>query len=199
MNQFRWLCKIWTKIQTGANYRSSPSVLWSRDLQVTFSPTGNSVLTETSLLWPKAQSQTICCHRYFPVSFVGFWCQLCPAKAPEVGFKPGTSLLWCNSANHGTTFPPAVSHKTQYFHRTNASLSYYSQVIMFCSPVLLASPSPAHFTGTSNHVARRSVRQNLGGGWRLQHLVSPTNQFKRPTMLREHHGKKSSNLCLAKI
>lgn len=113
--------------------------------------------------------------------------------------KPGTSLLWCNSANHGTTFPPAVSHKTQYFHRTNASLSYYSQVILFCSPVLLALPSPAHFTGTSNHVARRSVRQNLGGGWRWQHLVSPTNQFKRPTILREHHDKKSSNVCLAKI
>lgn len=78
----------------------------------------------------------------------------------------------------------------QYFHQTNASLSYYSQVILFCSPVLLASPSPARFTRTSNQVARRSVRQNRGGGWRLRRLVSPTNQFKRPTRLREHHDNK---------
>lgn len=60
----------------------------------------------------KHQSQTIWSHHHFPVSSVGFWCWLCSVEPPDVGFKPRTSSLWCDSANHCITVPPPVSHKT---------------------------------------------------------------------------------------
>lgn len=172
-----------SEIPTGANHRSSLSVLWSREPnrnlpichhKVTFGLTGKSVASVKSLLWPKAQSQTIWSHRHFPVSFAGFWCQLCSGESPDVLFKPKTSLRWCDSANHCTTVLLPVSHKT-HFHRTNASLGYYSQVILFCSPILLALASPACFTGTSNQVARRSVRQKP---WKRLEIAASCQSYK---------------------